>query len=222
MTTKSDLEAAYKKLFGAAIAVASSIEANDAFEVYVLSLVLSAAQKEGGVVSFASTAGIGSPTPLIFRTSPGYIYSKAYDYSHGLISFPNGEEYEAHVGVYVEGGAKVLHECDVSVVKAAEGAFCRAHHVHPKRASVVLSVECKFYTVNLGIALGRQFIGVTTDLGLDGRYFVTNTGGKSVAKLLAHHRREQFQGLSPLDLDKEQQLEAMFRSRFRALIAKTS
>jgi len=203
MTTADDLKKAYESLLGTAAPVASSAEANDAFELYVLALMLRAAREEGAAIAFESASSVQNPTPMIFRTSPGRIYSTAQDYTHATISFPDGLSYEAHLGVYVEGVAGVLHECDALVIDAAEGRFCRRSQVHPKRSSVILTGECKFYSGKLGIELGRQFLGVTTDLGAEGRFFISNTDGRSVDRVLAHHKRQRFFGLTPLDTDAE-------------------
>ncbi|MDN7542746.1 hypothetical protein [Burkholderia cenocepacia] len=220
MTSLADLKNAYNKLLAKHAPVASSAQANDAFEVYALSLVLRAARDEGANINFESTSGIFNPSPLRFRTSPGRIFSVAQDYSHATVSFPDGLSFEAHIGVYVEGLAGVLHECDVLVVDASEGEFCRRNRVHPKKSSIVLTAECKFYTGKLGIDLGRQFIGVTTDLGSEGRFFLSNADGKSVDRVLAHHKRQRFFNLTPLDPDAENQVVALFRSTFRNLRAK--
>jgi hypothetical protein len=220
MTSLVDIQAAYNKLLAAHAPVTSAVQANDAFEVYTLALVLRAANEEGAVISFESSRGIVNPSPLRFRTSPGRIFSTACDYSHSIVGFPAGLSFEAHIGVYVEGLAGVLHECDVLVIDASEGQFCRKNLVHPKKASTVLTAECKFYTGKLGIALGRQFLGVTADLGSEGRYFVSNSDGKPVDRVLAHHNRQRFFGLSPLTKDAENQVVAQFRSTFRDLKAK--
>jgi hypothetical protein len=220
VTTLTDLEAAYKRLLGTNTAVVSSGEANDAFELYTLSLVLHAAREEGAAIQFLSSGRKPNPSPLHFRASPGTIFSSAHDYTHAQIEFPGNFPLEAHVGVYVEGLAGVVHECDVLVIDAAEGIFCRRHRVHPKKSKMVLAAECKFYTGNLGIDLGRQFLGVTTDLGTTGRFFLSNSDGKSVDRVLAHHKRDRFFGLTPLDIDGEGQVIAMFRTTFRDWKAK--
>lgn len=49
MTSLIDLESAYNKHLRSVVPVKSSGQANDAFEVYTLSLVLEAAKQEGAV-----------------------------------------------------------------------------------------------------------------------------------------------------------------------------
>lgn len=220
MTSLSDLETAYNKYLEAKSPVSSSGQANDAFEIYTLSLVLKAAKNEGASIKFHSQSSNTKPSKLIFRSSPGTIYSKAHDYCHALIEFPNNLSYESHVGVYVEGLAGVVHECDVLVINANEGEFCRRNNVHPKKSSTILTAECKFYTGNLGIQLGREFLGITVDLGREARYFLSNSSGKSIDRVLAHHKRDRFFGLSPLNKDAEEQTISLFRNTFRNQISK--
>lgn len=215
MTTLQDLRDAYNQILAAHSPVQSSGQANDAFEVYVLSLVLRAAREEGAQISFESRSGSIHPSPLVFRTSPGRIYSNAQDYSHAIIQFDDDLSYEGHVGVYVQGLAGVVHECDVLVIDRNEGEFCRRNQVHPKRANAALTAECKFYAGKLGIELGRQFLGVTMDVGKEDRFFLSNSDGRSVDRVLAHHKRQRYFGLSPLNVDSENQVVAMFRSAFR-------
>lgn len=220
MTTQADLEAAYNATLAGHAPVASAGQANDAFEVYVLTLVLRAGREQGGSIQFGSAAGVVNPTPLRFRTAPGSIYSQTKDYTHARLTFPTSLSYEVHIGVYVEGVAGVLHECDVAVIEASEAAFCRRNWVHPKRAAVLLTAECKFYTGKLGIALGREFLGTTADLGAEGRFMLSNSDGRSVDRVLAHHKRRRYFGLTPLDLDAQAQVIAQFRDVFRNAQAK--
>jgi hypothetical protein len=220
MTSLNDLESAYNNHLKAKVPVKSSGQANDAFEVYALSLVLKAAQQEGANISFQTVNGTTSPTNLIFRSSPGRIYSTADDYAHALISFNNELNFEAHVGVYVEGLAGVVHECDVLVIDAGEGDFCRRNIVHPKKNHTVLTAECKFYSGNLGISLGREFLGTTIDLGKEDRFFLSNRDGKTLDRVLAHHKRQRYLGLTPLNPDAELQTISQFRTAFRNQISK--
>jgi hypothetical protein len=220
MTTLADLQAAYDAALAGAAPVASSGQANDAFEVYVLTLALRAGREEGATIQFQSASGIANPSPLRFRTAPGRIYAPANDYTHALLIFPQGLSYEAHIGVYIEGLAGVLHECDIAIIEAAEAQFCRRTWVHPKKADVLLTAECKFYTGKLGIALGREFLGTTADLGSEGRFMLSNSDGRSVDRILAHHKRKRHFGLTPLNDDSENQVVAQFREVFRDTRAK--
>lgn len=220
MTSYSDLKAAYDAALASHAPVSSFGQADDAFEIYALTLVLRASREEGASITFESATGTKNPSPLRFRTAPGSIYSTRKEYTHVLVNFPRGLAYEAHIGIYVEGVAGVLHECDLAVIDAREGRFCRRNEVHPKKAGVLIAAECKFYTGKLGIALGREFLGVTADLGSEGRFMLSNSSGKSVDRVLAHHKRKRHFGLSPLDADAEVQVVAQFREVFRNALAR--
>jgi hypothetical protein len=220
MITQKNLQTAYNKHLSSFAPVHSAGAANDAFEVYVFSLILQAAHEENGSIDFEKPSGNNVVSSLIFRTSPGNIFSTAQDYCYANIKFPDNLNFEAHIGVYVEGVAGVIHECDVLVIDAAEGQFCRRHSVHPKRTSILLSAECKFYTGNLGIQLGRQFLGITTDLGRENRFLISNSDGRSTDRVLAHHKRQRYLGLTPLSSDTETQVVALFRNTFRNKRAK--
>lgn len=220
MTTLADLKAAYDATLAGHSPVVTPAQANDAFEIYVLTLALRAGREQGATVHFHSAAGVVNPSPIRFRTSPGRIYLPKHDYTHGLLTFPQGLTYEAHIGVYIEGLAGVLHECDISIIEEEEAKFCRRTHVHPKKAAVLLTAECKFYTGKLGIAIGREFLGTTADLGSEGRFILSNSDGRSVDRVLAHHKRRRHFGLTPLAPDSENQVIAMFREVFRNALAK--
>ena len=61
---------------------------SDVFEGYVWSVVLAAARSEGATIEFENVHE-QSTQQLVFRTSPGFIYSKNADYSHTVIRFCN-------------------------------------------------------------------------------------------------------------------------------------
>src|SRR5262249_18750834 len=80
------------------------------------------------------------------------------------------------------------HECDVAVIDRQEAMLCRAEQVHPRASKVLIASECKFYTAAVQLALGRGFLGLTSDIHRNERYFVTNGQSASVTKLIAHHK----------------------------------
>ncbi|MDM0112769.1 hypothetical protein QTI66_11470 [Variovorax sp. J22R133] len=176
-----------KSVLGSAIA-ASPVAASalsDVFEAYVLILVIRAARAEGGKVSFVRRDG--SPaTELLLRTSPGFIYSTAQNYTHAVIEFNSRPTLEVHAGIKVAGKSRVLHELDVAVLDRAEAENCRLNRVSPRSSKVNVGIECKFYSSSLQLHLARGFIGLVTDLSVNTPFFVTNTTSASVEKLLSH------------------------------------
>jgi len=169
--------------------IGSYQSASDLFEAYVLSLVLMAARAEGAAVAYRDV--IGNPTQtLIFRSSPGHIYSRAQPYTHAVISFPGKDPLEAHIGIRVSGKTGVLHECDVAVIDQAEADTCRVQSVPPRSHKILLAIECKFYSTILSLGLGRAFIGLTTDISAKRTFFITNTSSDSIERLLTGRRRD--------------------------------
>jgi hypothetical protein len=161
----------------------------DRFEGYLFSLVLKAAEKEGGQISFENRncpfTGVAT-----FRTSPGHLWSDARPYTHAVISFPNRPALEAHVGVYITGRSKLYHEADVAVLSRAVARTCRAERTDPAASDAVLLLECKFYSSDPGISLGREFLGLSAECGVHESAFVTNQPASRLQKLFENHNRE--------------------------------
>jgi hypothetical protein len=157
----------------------------DVFEAYVLTLVIRAARSEGASVTYMTRSGNPAST-LLLRTSPGYIYSTAHDYTHAVLEFGGRPALEAHTGIKVAGKSGVLHELDVAVLERAEAENCRWNSVSPRSSKVYVAVECKFYTSSLQLHLARSFVGLVNDLSVNSPFFVTNTSSVSVERLLSH------------------------------------
>ena len=196
--------------------LSSESSAADIYEAYVFSLAIDAADREGAVISFEDILGI-STTQLVFRTSPGHIFSsqtrtQQIPYTHAVLAIPGKPELELHQGIYVSGKSGLLHECDVAIVFRSEGQTCRSARVNPRCARVLLAAECKFYSSGLGIGLARAFIGLTSDLSTDGRFFVSNTSSDSVRKLLTHHKRQWQQDVAPPNGIVVNRLRALFEN----------
>jgi len=195
--------------------------ANDIFEAYVWSLVIAAARAEGAVVTFETVSGAHA-TQLVFRTTPGDIYSHAKQYTHAIISFRNIRGYtancpdlEAHIGIYVTGKSGVLHECDVSILNRNEAALCRRQHVHPRNSKLMSAIECKFYTGTLDLGQARGFLGLTEELTKPERYLVTNVVSPSARKMVIYHCVEWEFGLNLQDPKIAENLQTRFARNFR-------
>jgi hypothetical protein len=180
----------------ASVGYAEPSTTNDIYENYVWALCLQAAAQHGAVISYENVRE-RPVTTLVFRTSPGAIYSTNHEYTHAVLAFPDARPLEVHVGIRVTGRSRVLHECDVAVVDRDEARLCRAEQVHPRASKVLIAVECKFYTSAIQLALGRGFLGLTNDIHRRERYFVTNGRSSSVNKLIAHHQSEWEFGVLP-------------------------
>lgn len=198
MALEDDLLAEIQNNLGAAIPVAggTATAAWDLFEVYLLALVVRAAEVEGATVSFENVDG-STPTTLVFRTSPGQIWSTQNPYSHVVLQFPGKDALEGHIGLRVAGKSKVLHEFDVCVLRRSEAVIARAQRVPPRSSKVVIGVECKLYTTPLKLGLAREFIGLKTDVSASGMFFVTNTFSASVDQLLTARVPHWDQNVTP-------------------------
>jgi hypothetical protein len=163
--------------------------ANDLFEGYVFSLVIAAARAEGAQVSFEDV-NEAAVTSLVFRTSPGFIYSRVQPYTHARIAFPRCPELEAHIGVFVGGRSGVLHECDVAVIDRREAQICRAEGVHPRSGKLLVTLECKFHAGTLQLGQARSFLGLTAELTKNNRFLVTNNSSETAEKMVTYHKAE--------------------------------
>jgi hypothetical protein len=163
--------------------------ANDLFEGYVFSLVIAAARAEGAQVSFEDV-NEAAVTSLVFRTSPGFIYSRVQPYTHARIAFPRCPELEAHIGVFVGGRSGVLHECDVAVIDRREAQICRAERVHPRSGKLLVTLECKFHAGTLQLGQARSFLGLTAELTKNNLFLVTNNSSETAEKMVTYHKAE--------------------------------
>lgn len=160
----------------------------DVYEGYVFTLAVHAAADAGASVEFRTVKG--SPAQdLIFRTSPGNIWSTRHDYTHALVSFSGAPELEIHIGVKVEGLSRVAHECDVLILWAVEAEDCRRNHRLPRTKFCVAAAECKFYASSPPLGAARGFEGLCVDLGKVGKKAVLVTNGQNPSSVRYLRRR---------------------------------
>lgn len=188
--------------------------ANDIFEAYVFGRLIEAAKAEGAVLAYQHVTPTASTT-FTFRTSPGHIWSDARPYTHAVIMFPGKPLLEAHLGVYFAGGSKVAHEADFAVLTRDEAITCRHNQAIPRAASLVLGVECKFYTSSLWVGLARGFLGLCADFGGKDWFFVTNTEAQSTQQLLAYRRKNWEHRITPASQNDVGRLQALFQNVFK-------
>ncbi|WP_328549859.1 hypothetical protein [Streptomyces sp. NBC_00366] len=187
----------------------------DVYEGYVFTLAVHAAAAAGASVEFRTVKG--SPTlDLVFRTSPGNIWSTRHEYTHALVSFSGVPELEIHIGVKVEGSSRVAHECDVLILWAAEAEYCRRNHRLPRTKYCVAAVECKFYASAPPLGAARGFEGLCVDLGRVGKkaVLVTNGQNPNSVRYLKKHRRVWEQNVLP-GTEQVKALKEKFREALR-------
>ena len=184
----ADIQAALGPAIVPSLTTASAV--NDLYEAYLFSLILRAARLQGALVTLTCISG-GQPAPFVFRTSPGYLNSRRRNYGHAVIEFPDCPPLEAHLGVRISGHSAVLHECDVLVLLQEEANICRSRRelVAPRSHKVIVAVEAKYYVSDLGLHLGRGFLGLVADTSMQNAFFVINRRAKSIEKLLAHKKQ---------------------------------
>jgi len=179
----------------------------DLFEAYIFALAVEAARNEGGTVTLRKHPA-SSSAGVVFRTSPGAIYSTTHSYTYATVQFPGPvPELEIHLGVYVSGRSNVAHECDVVILESQEADTARRGG-HPRCSKVVASAECKYYTTPLGLSLGRSFLGLSAELNYGFCSLISNTSAPSVAKVLTAHGKHW-----QLELEPNSRIENRFRSR---------
>lgn len=179
-----------------AISYNSASAAWDVYEGYAFALVVRAAVAADGLIRYEDRFG-NEANSLLFRTSPGMLYSRAHRYTHAVIDFPGCPMLEAHVGVRVQGKSGVLHECDVLVLPAAEATLSRDNEVAPRGTQSLIAIECKYYAGHLSLGLARGFHGLHADLGVKNPYFIANLAAPRIQKYLTYHKRNWESGVIP-------------------------
>ena len=141
---------------------------------------------------------------FIVRGAPGTIFSNRQDY--GFAEFTLSEKtYEIHLGVRYFGASHVLHEFDISIINKKDANQCRRKKVSPGSRTTDLVFECKFYSRNLDIGLGRELVGLITDFqSIKIARLVTNSDSASVRPYLRKRIKYKFNSnLVPSEPDLE-------------------
>ncbi|KYC40821.1 hypothetical protein WA1_24675 [Scytonema hofmannii PCC 7110] len=217
MSINSRLKQAISSLIAGSIdpGYASDSKTSELYERYIFEIILGAAKNEGASIFYLDTFG-NQPQSLLFRESPGQIYATDKPYTYSIIEFPGKPLLEVHVGVRVQGVSQVSHECDVCVLYQEEANRCRVERQEPDCSRIVIAVECKHYESELNLDLARSFIGLTSELQVEGDcYFVSNTNSTSVAKLLAIRRLKWEQNMTPGSRNNVNRLRYAFQSNFK-------
>jgi len=190
----------------------------DLYEVYLLGLCIDAASSIGMSASFRDAAGVPKKA-LILRTSPSSIWSQAQKFTHATLSWQGRERLEAHLGIYVKAGSGVSHEADVAVIEAAEAARARVQRNDPRVNQAAVVIEAKFYSSNVRLSTGREFLGLVTDLGSSPAIFVASSPGGSVHRLLSYRSKSAHFELIP-DSIQENELKSQIATKLRDYLAR--
>lgn len=193
--------------------------ANDVYEGLVFSIVVAAARDAGARIGFYDTNG-DAVKNLLFRTSPGNIYSTAQKYTYAKIDFDAVPTLEIHIGVFVSGRSGVLHECDVAVIDHSESEICRRERVHPRNSKTLIALECKFHASTLQLGHGRAYLGLLEELTKKQRFLVTNTSSDASEKMINYHDAEREFGLDDPNSQISKSLQSSLSRIFRNYIVK--
>jgi hypothetical protein len=190
----------------------------DLFEVYLFGLAIEAARSIGMTVDFVNAAGTPT-TSLTLRTSPSAISSTAQPFSHATLSLNGTVRLEVHLGIYIRAGSGVSHEGDVAVLDAGEAARARALLTDPRVPKTAIVIEAKFYSSNVRLRTGREFLGLGVDFGADATVFVSSAPSNSVHRLLSYRKRPSHFELVP-GAAQETELRARIATQLRDYIAR--
>lgn len=190
----------------------------DLYEVYLFGLCIDAARSIGMSVSFRDATG-ASRSSLILRTSPSSIWSQAQRFTHAALSLQSRERLEVHLGIYVKAGSGVSHEADVVVIEATEAARARVQRNDPRVNRAAVVIEAKFYSSNVRLGTGREFLGLVTDLGGGPPIFVASSPGGSVHRLLSYRSKSAHFELIP-ESPQENELKFQIATKLRDYIAR--
>ncbi len=141
--------------------------ADSAYAGYVFTLILRAVEQLADANSIrlrsAQSGSNQGPAVFVIRGAPGAIYSKAQDFGYAKFSY-KGEVFEIHLGVQFRGSSEVLHEFGWALILSAKDADeSRKKDEPPGPGQALRHFWRKLYTENLGIELGREFVGLRSD-----------------------------------------------------------
>jgi hypothetical protein len=197
----------------------TSSDLSDLYEAYIFSILIRAARNEGATISYRDTSNNISPS-LIFRQSPGQIYTTTQPFTHAVLEFPDKPILEAHIGIRVQGWSGVLHECDLCVLFQGEAVTCRAQQCEPRQNQLIIAIECKYYTSQLQLGLGRNFLGLASELRnvQQDIYFISNTSSEHIERLLSKHsssKRKWERNIIPSSKNELHRLMYSFQRNFK-------
>jgi hypothetical protein len=156
---------------------------NDLYEAFLFALVLKAARAEGYQITFTDSSG-RVPTVFRLRRSPGRLPSGHF--THAVLSLPGTgkDSLEVHTGISVIGKSKVAHEADIVVLRFSDAQRCRQLGIDPPSVRAIIVVEGKYYTTPLSLGMGRQFLGLSSDLSAKFKILAATVTSASVVQLM--------------------------------------
>ena len=224
MATIEDLERAIDQLLDHPLGVKQYQvlqSAGKLYEAYVFGLCLKAVRELEITLTLCGIQG--SSTPFVFRGAPGQIHSKAKNYGYAEFSL-NGYDCEIHAGIEFKGNSGMTHELDVCIMRAKDAERCRdpLSFDDPPARSLICGWECKFYTRRLPKNLGREFVGLMSDMGGKVRLsgLCSNSDHEQLRKYFSLQSRPYFcKKLTPLEPENEASFIYDIKTELRKLTA---
>jgi len=209
-------------LAGPGIFYTSASQPWDVYEGYLFSLAVSTASSLGASVHYKDVHG-STVNNLVFRTTPGRLYSTKHPYTHAIVEFDRAPALEVHVGVQVQGNSGVAHECDVLILPSDEAALSRQIRMAPRGNKCLLAIECKYHTAGpVDIGHARNFEGLHSDLRTARNLFVSNTGAPNVVKYLSARKRGYEREVVPANVNTVGYTRGQIREAFKIYLGKTA
>lgn len=174
-----------------------SKQAYSLFELYVFKTSIEAIKEAGSIqgygpeITYKDQDGV-EVSPIRLQTGP-HIPS-TYGYVYAEIRFPGSRKraIEVHCGLKYEGKSEVVHECDVSILGWTEAESRRKDNKNPRHHKILLSIECKFYSSTIELAMMRGFRGLIDDIGSshNTQIFVTSSDIRSSGVNLIKYKKQ--------------------------------
>lgn len=137
---------------------------DDAFELYLLGLLVEAARAERYDIEWQQRNGAWGPRTLRFLRNGGEIHGSD-DIAHPVLTKGGERRYEAHISVRFRGRSGVGHEADVCMLPHWYGQYRREDKRRVHWRPLCLVIEAKLYTaVELGLGEARNVVGLAREL----------------------------------------------------------
>jgi hypothetical protein len=174
-----------KKIDAYAPGLYSRDKIDKVYEIFIFTLILESLENIDARFSVYDYQGNPSNV-FIFRGAPGLIYTPTTKAGFVSIEY-NGNRYELHNGLRVIGKSNVLHELDICILDKKEADRCRLNRINPRYSKIRMLIECKYYGSYMPIALGREFIGLSSEIAIRIKAFISNNNNQDLLKLISRY-----------------------------------
>jgi hypothetical protein len=176
-------------LRGIATAFQLPTDVSRAYEAYCFSVTFSVVKQLGYRPRGAQLEG----ATFVFPKGRRHITDQSCSFIRFAQGTPSQPSLELHANTYAIGSSSHAHEMDVGVVDGDVAESCRQSGKPLPKKGVWAVVECKCYDDELGVGIGRAFLGLAIELGGSGQYFALMTcypwRGAAFDIVRAHDRR---------------------------------